>query len=113
MQSSTCHPPPADQASAWGIASAHPLSGQILQPLSCRAAQVPGENKDINVKRLNKRPMPPRFGRKLSPKQAELATHICLDCGACLLSSQRRPEPGRPADPRCAVCPAGYIYSKP
>ena len=34
------------------------------------------------MKRLNKRAMPPRFGRKLSPKQAELATHICLDCGA-------------------------------
>ena len=49
--------------------------------LSGRHAQVPGEIKDINVKRLNKRPMPPRFGRKLSPKQAELASHICLDCG--------------------------------
>ena len=43
--------------------------------------QVKGENKDFNVKRLNKRPMPPRFGRKLSPKQMELASHICLDCG--------------------------------
>ena len=33
------------------------------------------------MKRLNKRPMPPRFGKKLSPKQMELASHICLDCG--------------------------------
>ena len=43
--------------------------------------QVKGENKEFNVKRLNKRPMPPRFGKKLSPKQLELASHICLDCG--------------------------------
>ena len=45
------------------------------------------------MKRLNKRPMPPRFGRKLSPKQLELASHICLDCGyiyskPCVSSNQ-------------------------
>ena len=27
--------------------------------------QVQGENKDVNVKRLAKRPIPPRFGRRL------------------------------------------------
>ena len=43
--------------------------------------QVKGENKDINVKRLPKKPTPPRFGRKLTASQKEFATHICLDCG--------------------------------
>lgn len=43
--------------------------------------QVKGENKEVQVKRLPKRPMPPRFGRKLTAAQRELATHICVDCG--------------------------------
>ena len=43
--------------------------------------QVQGENKDINVKRLAKRPIPPRFGRRLTPSQKDKATHICVDCG--------------------------------
>lgn len=43
--------------------------------------QVQGENKDVNVKRLAKRPIPPRFGRRLTPAQKERATHICVDCG--------------------------------
>ncbi|BDA49209.1 hypothetical protein COCOBI_13-3190 [Coccomyxa sp. Obi] len=42
---------------------------------------VKGENKEVQVKRLPKRPMPPRFGRKLTAAQRELATHICVDCG--------------------------------
>eukprot|EP00246_Nothoceros_aenigmaticus_P015034 TRINITY_DN603_c0_g1_i1.p1 TRINITY_DN603_c0_g1~~TRINITY_DN603_c0_g1_i1.p1 ORF type:complete len:274 (+),score=27.72 TRINITY_DN603_c0_g1_i1:27-848(+) len=36
---------------------------------------------EVNVKRLPKRPAPPRFGRKLTEAQKERATHICLDCG--------------------------------
>lgn len=44
------------------------------------ARQVRGES-DVNVKRLNKRPAPARFGRKLTAKQKEFATHICIDCG--------------------------------
>ena len=40
-----------------------------------------GENKEVNVKRLPKKPTPPRFGRKLTAQQRERATHICLDCG--------------------------------
>ena len=35
----------------------------------------------IDVKRLPKRPAPPRFGKKLSAAQRERATHICVDCG--------------------------------
>ena len=35
----------------------------------------------IDVKRLPKRPAPPRFGKKLSAAQKERATHICVDCG--------------------------------
>ena len=33
------------------------------------------------MKRLPKKPTPPRFGRKLTAAQKERATHICLDCG--------------------------------
>ncbi|KAJ0232653.1 Rubredoxin family protein [Hirschfeldia incana] len=36
---------------------------------------------DVDVKKLNKRPAPPRFGRKLTETQKTRATHICLDCG--------------------------------
>jgi hypothetical protein len=42
---------------------------------------VKGANEKVNVKRLPKKPAPPRFGRKLTSKQLELATHICVDCG--------------------------------
>ncbi len=40
-----------------------------------------GENNDVMVKRLPKKPAPKRFGRSLTAKQKELATHICVDCG--------------------------------
>uniref|UniRef100_A0A0D9X4P9 Rubredoxin-like domain-containing protein n=1 Tax=Leersia perrieri TaxID=77586 RepID=A0A0D9X4P9_9ORYZ len=36
---------------------------------------------EVDVKRLPKRPAPPRFGRKLTDSQKARATHICLDCG--------------------------------
>ena len=35
----------------------------------------------MNVKKLNKKPAPARFGRKLTNSQKEFATHICIDCG--------------------------------
>ena len=35
----------------------------------------------VDVKRLPKRPSPPRFGKKLSAAQKERASHICVDCG--------------------------------
>ena len=50
-------------------------------PKDALILQVQGENKDINVKRLAKRPIPPRFGRRLTPSQKDKATHICVDCG--------------------------------
>ena len=53
----------------------------ILMDMAPACVQVKGENKDVQVKRLPKRPMPPRFGRKLTNAQKELATHICVDCG--------------------------------
>lgn len=40
-----------------------------------------GANERINVKRLPKKPAPARFGRKLTARQQELASHICVDCG--------------------------------
>ncbi|XP_048598200.1 uncharacterized protein LOC106369837 [Brassica napus] len=36
---------------------------------------------EVDVKKLNKRSAPPRFGRKLTETQKARATHICLDCG--------------------------------
>ncbi|XP_077234834.1 rubredoxin family protein [Tasmannia lanceolata] len=36
---------------------------------------------EVDVKRLPKRPAPPRFGRALTESQKARATHICLDCG--------------------------------
>ena len=54
------------------------LSTSRCKPLS--VSQVRGES-DVNVKRLNKKPAPARFGRKLTAKQKEFATHICIDCG--------------------------------
>ena len=44
-------------------------------------SQVKGENNDVMVKRLPKKAAPKRFGRSLTAKQKELATHICVDCG--------------------------------
>lgn len=41
---------------------------------------VRGES-PVNVKKLNKKPAPARFGRKLTNSQKEFATHICIDCG--------------------------------
>jgi hypothetical protein len=51
--------------------------------------QVKGENDKVNVKRLPKKPAPPRFGRKLTARQQELATHICVGKG-------RNRVPGNP-----------------
>ncbi|KAH7292029.1 hypothetical protein KP509_29G048100 [Ceratopteris richardii] len=36
---------------------------------------------EVDVKKLPKRPAPPRFGRRLTEAQKARATHICLDCG--------------------------------
>ena len=36
---------------------------------------------ELDVKRLPKRNLPTRFGRKLSAAAKARATHICLDCG--------------------------------
>ncbi|ABO96587.1 predicted protein, partial [Ostreococcus lucimarinus CCE9901] len=40
-----------------------------------------GQGADFDVKRLPKRPAPPKFGRKLTAAQKERASHICVDCG--------------------------------
>lgn len=48
--------------------------------LAYLAVQVRGES-PVNVKKLNKKPAPARFGRKLTNSQKEFATHICIDCG--------------------------------
>ena len=36
----------------------------------------------------NKLPAPPRFGKSLSKRQLETATHICLDCGFIYFKKQ-------------------------
>jgi rubredoxin len=65
---------------------------------------VRGENDKINVKRLPKRPAPPRFGRKLTAKQKELATHICVDCGWVYAEVEDFED--TPASWRCPQCNA-------
>ena len=40
-----------------------------------------GQGADFDVKRLPKRPAPPKFGRKLTAAQKERVSHICVDCG--------------------------------
>jgi len=54
----------------------------------------------VNVKRLNKRPIPPKFGRRLSEAQKERATHICIDCGFIYYLPTAFAE-----QPRDYVCP--------
>jgi rubredoxin len=42
---------------------------------------VKGSNESVNVRNLSPKPAPRRFGRKLTSRQKELASHICIDCG--------------------------------
>ncbi|CAI0426421.1 unnamed protein product [Linum tenue] len=55
----------------------------------------------VDVKRLPKRPAPPRFGRKLTDTQKARATHICLDCGYIYTLSKSFDE----QQPEGYVCP--------
>ncbi|CAO2176369.1 unnamed protein product [Urochloa humidicola] len=59
---------------------------------------------DVDVKRLPKRPAPPRFGRKLTDAQKERATHICLDCGYIYFLP--KPFEEQPDDYGCPQCNA-------
>ncbi|DBB16917.1 TPA: hypothetical protein ACH3X3_014030 [Trebouxia sp. C0006] len=54
--------------------------GLTRSALANAPSPVRGES-PVNVKRLQKKPAPARFGRKLTASQKELATHICIDCG--------------------------------
>ncbi|XP_074275953.1 uncharacterized protein LOC141599743 [Silene latifolia] len=56
----------------------------------------------VDVKRLPKRPAPPRFGRKLSDAQKARATHICLDCG--FIYTLPKPFEEQPDDYACPQC---------
>lgn len=62
---------------------------------------VQGDNPDIQVKRLPKKPAPARFGRRLTASQKERATHICVDCGYVYCASSRCQD----------VLMADFIYS--
>ena len=57
---------------------------------------------EINVKRLPKRPAPPKMGRKLTAAQKARATHICLDCGFIYYLPQ--PFEEAPNSYRCPQC---------
>lgn len=65
---------------------------------------VKGENTSINVKRLPKKPAPPRFGRKLTSGQLALATHVCVDCGWVYCEEDDFND--EPASYRCPQCNA-------
>ncbi|XP_068650336.1 uncharacterized protein [Aristolochia californica] len=59
---------------------------------------------EVDVKRLPKRPAPPRFGRKLTEAQKDRATHICLDCG--YIYTQQKPFDEQPEGYACPQCRA-------
>eukprot|EP00955_Chlamydomonas_euryale_P088874 364418-Chlamydomonas_euryale.AAC.15 len=63
-----------------------------------------GENTSVNVKRLPKKAAPPRFGRKLTAGQLELASHICVDCG--WVYCEPTPFEELPSSYRCIQCNA-------
>ena len=63
----------------------------------------PGE-KEFDVKRLPKRPAPPKFGRKMSAAQAERASHICVDCG--FVYALPTPFADQDKDYQCPQCSA-------
>lgn len=65
---------------------------------------VRGENTSINVKRLNKKPAPPRFGKKLTDGQKANATHVCVDCG--WVYCEPKPFEEVAASYRCPQCQA-------
>lgn len=59
---------------------------------------------EVDVKRLPKRPAPPRFGRKLTEAQKARATHICIDCG--FIYTLQKPFDEQPDDYACPQCRA-------
>ncbi|XVF30424.1 hypothetical protein REPUB_Repub16aG0056100 [Reevesia pubescens] len=59
---------------------------------------------EVDVKRLPKRPAPPRFGRKLTESQKARATHICLDCG--YIYTAQKPFDEQPDTYACPQCQA-------
>ncbi|KAL6972233.1 hypothetical protein U1Q18_031921 [Sarracenia purpurea var. burkii] len=59
---------------------------------------------DVDVRRLPKRPAPPRFGRKLTEAQKAKATHICLDCG--YIYTMQKPFEEQLDDYACPQCRA-------
>ncbi|XP_078179037.1 rubredoxin family protein [Carex rostrata] len=59
---------------------------------------------EVDVKRLPKRPAPPRFGRALTEAQKAKATHICLDCGYIYTLS--KPFDEQPDTYGCPQCNA-------
>ncbi|XVF56501.1 hypothetical protein PTKIN_Ptkin06aG0126300 [Pterospermum kingtungense] len=59
---------------------------------------------EVDVKRLPKRPAPPRFGRKLTEAQKARATHICLDCG--FIYTAQKPFDEQPDTYACPQCRA-------
>lgn len=58
----------------------------------------------VDVKRLPKRPAPPRFGRKLTEAQKARATHICIDCG--FIYTLQKPFEEQPEAYVCPQCRA-------
>lgn len=59
---------------------------------------------EVDVKRLPKRPAPPRFGRKLTETQKARATHICIDCG--FIYTLQKPFDDQPDAYVCPQCRA-------
>lgn len=59
---------------------------------------------EVDVKRLPKRPAPPRFGRRLTDAQKARATHVCLDCGYIYTLAKKFED--QPETFQCPQCQA-------
>jgi len=68
-----------------------------------------GVKGEIDVKRLPKRNLPTRFGRKLSAAARKRATHICLDCG--YIYALPTPFEEQDRDYVCPQCAAPRVSS--
>ena len=84
------------------------IAGLVLRCSSPRSPVtivfVKGENTSINVKRLPKKPAPPRFNKKLTSGQLALASHICVDCG--YIYCDEEPFDETASNYRCPECNA-------
>merc|ERR1712216_853728 len=87
------------------VDAAQEFSYEVEKPLGLTFASKGGKDGGtVNVKRLNKREAPKKFGKKLTAAQKERATHLCIDCG--FIYYLPTPFAEQPASYICPQCQA-------